>query len=105
MQLTFSDRNPPTRVGFTPIIPLPATEYNTIFTCMKNYQDVLKQKRVPTGALWCDEGVYRITKELQLMHPNELRDIFLGLGEFHTEKAVLACMGKFLEDVRVDSSL
>ena len=42
--LLLNDRNPPTRVGFTPIIPFPATEYNTIFTCMKNYQDVLKQK-------------------------------------------------------------
>ena len=69
---------------------------------MKNYQDVLKQKRIPAGALWCDEGVYHITKKLQLMHPNEFRNIFLGLGGFHTEKAVLACMGKFLEDVRVD---
>ena len=70
---------------------------------MKNYQDVLKQKRVLTGALWCDEGVYRIAKELQLMHPNEFRNIFLGLRGFHTEKAVLTCMGKFLEDVGVDS--
>ena len=95
--LLLNDRNPPTRVGFTPIIPFPATEYNTIFTYMKNYQDVLEQKRVPTGALWCDEGVYRIAKELQLMHPNEFRNIFLGLGGFHTEKAVLACMGNFLK--------
>ena len=101
--LLLNDRNPPNRVGFTPIIPFPATEYNTIFTCMKNYQDVLKQKRVPTGALWCDEGVYRIAKELQLIHPNEFRNISLGLGGCQTEKAVLACMGKFLEDVGVDS--
>ena len=78
--LLLNDRNPPTRVGFPPIIPFPATEYNTIFTCMKNYQDVLKQKRVPTGALWCDEGVYRIAKELQLMHASQRVSKYIPLS-------------------------
>ena len=31
------------------------------------------------------------------------KNIFLGLGGFHTEKAVIACVRKFLEDVGVDS--
>ena len=96
-----NDKSSITSVGFTPIIPHPATEYGTIFTRIKNYQDVLKQKNISTGALWCDEGVYRIAKELQLMHPNEFENIFLGLGGFHTEKAVIACVGRFLEDVGV----
>ena len=37
------------------------------------------------------------------MHPNEFENIFLGLGGFYTEKAVIACVGRFLEDVGVDS--
>ena len=49
---------------------------------MKNYQDVLQQKHIPAGALWCHGGVYHIAKELQLMLPNEFRNIFLGLGGF-----------------------
>ena len=54
-----------TKCAFTPIIPHPATEYSTIYTCMKNYQDILNQRNIPYGPLWCDEGVYRIGKEIQ----------------------------------------
>ena len=64
---------------------------------MKNYQDILNQRNVPYGPLWCDEGVYRIAKEIQLLRPNEFRNILLGMGGFHTEKIVLACLGKYLE--------
>ena len=39
------------------------------------------------------------------MHPNEFENIFLGLGGFHTEKAVIVCVGRFLEDIGVDSVL
>ena len=92
-----------TRIGFTPIIPYPATEFDTINTCMKNFQDVLFQKNLPNGPLWCDEGVYRIAKELQLLKPKEFGNIFLGLGGFHMEKIVIACLGKFLEESGVNS--
>ena len=101
--LLLDDKSSTASVGFTPIIPHPATENGTTYTCIKNYQDILKQKNISAGALWCDAGVYRIAKELQLMHPDEFEKIFLGLGGFHTEKAVIACVGKFLEDVGVDS--
>ena len=66
--LLLKDKSSATSVDFTPIIPHPATEYGTIFTCIKNYQDVLKQKSVSAGSLWCDEGVYRIAKELYAAH-------------------------------------
>ena len=92
-----------TNIAFTPIIPYPATEYDTINTCMKNFQDVLQQKQLPYGPLWCDEGVYRIAKELQLLNPIGFSNIFLGLGGFHMEKIVIACLGKFLEESGVES--
>ena len=37
----------PTLCAFTAIIPHPATQFDTIFTCMKNSQDVLLQKNIP----------------------------------------------------------
>ena len=40
--------------AYTPFIPHPATHYDTINTTMLNFQDVLKQKGAPYGALWCD---------------------------------------------------
>ena len=46
-----------TQLAFAPILPYPATDYDAIHTTMINFQDVLKQKEMPYGALWCDEGV------------------------------------------------
>ena len=86
------------RIAFTPIIPHPATEYDTIHTCMKIFQDVLSQNDLECGPLWCDEGVYRIAKELQLLDPDGFSDIFIGLGGFHLEKVIISCIGKFLEE-------
>ena len=87
--------------AFTPIIPHPATDFSTIYTCMKNYQDILNQRNVPYGPLWCDKGIYRIAKEIQLLRPDEFRNISLGMGGFHTEKIVLAYLGKYLENSRI----
>ena len=54
---------PITSIGFTLIIPYPATGYDTNI-CMRNFLDVLSQNELEYGPLWCDEGVYRIEKEL-----------------------------------------
>jgi len=94
-----------TRYCFTPIVPHPATEYDTIFTCMLNFQDVLKQRNQEYGPLWCDEGVYRLAKELQLLNPEKFENIFLGLGGFHTEKVLIGCCGAYLRETGIDSVL
>ena len=49
------------------------------------------------GGLWADEGVYPIAKETQLVKPDESGNLFLGLGGFHMEKTLLACLGAYLE--------
>ena len=72
---------------------------------MKKFQDILKQRELPYGPLWSDQGVYRIGKEMQLLKLDEFDNIFLGLGGFHTEKVVLACIGKFLERSGVEEIL
>ena len=91
-----------TRFAFTPVIPHPATEYDTIFTAMRNFQDVLMQKNQEYGPLWCDEGVYRIAKELQLLNPSLFDNISLGLGGFHMEKILIACCGVYLNETGID---
>ena len=86
-----------TRCAFTPILPYPATEFDTIFTTMINFQDVLRQRGHENGPLWSDEGVYHIAKEIQLLYPEKFSNIFLGIGGFHLEKVVIGCLGTYLE--------
>jgi len=91
---TFVDCNfHPTTTVLTPILPYPATSYDAILTTMINFQDSLKQKGDTYGALWADEGVYRMAKEIQLVKPDQFSNIFLSLSGFHMEKILLACLG------------
>ena len=83
----------PTNIAFTPILPYLATDYDSIYTTMINFLDVLRQKEQSSGALWFDEGVYRVAKELQLLNSHMFDNIFIGLGGFHTERILLACCG------------
>jgi hypothetical protein len=87
----------PTTTVLTPILPYPATTYDAVLTTMINFQDALNQKNDAYGGLWADEGVYCIAKEIQLLKPDRFGNIFLGLGGFHMEKIVLACLGSYLE--------
>ena len=45
-----------------------------------------------------------IAKEIQLLRPDEFRSIFLGMGSFHTEKTVLACVGKYVEKCGIEKA-
>ena len=51
-------------------------------------QDIWKQCELPYGPVWCDQGVRRIAKEIQLLKLEEFDYIFLGLGGFHTKKVI-----------------
>ena len=44
-------------------------------------------------------------KEIQVLRPELFGNLFLGLGPFHMEKIVMACMGSFLERVGIDIAL
>jgi len=84
------------RVAFLPVLPYPVTQYDTVYTAMKNFQEVLqylKQSKLPVT---CDEGVYHIAREIQLIRHDEFQDIILCMGTFHMAKVALGCLGKLL---------
>lgn len=85
-------------VGFLPVIPHPVTEYATVYTALKNFQNILSQLKQTHIAITADEGVYHIAQEIKMQHPDEFQNVILCLGSFHMIKIVLACIGKYLED-------
>jgi len=52
------------RVGFLPVLPYPVTQYDTVYTTMKNLRGILEYLDQPKLSVTCDEGVYRITREI-----------------------------------------
>jgi hypothetical protein len=49
-------------------------------------------------AVTCDEGVYRIAREIILQNPRKFKNLVLCIGSFHMIKVVMACLGKYLEE-------
>ena len=49
--------------------------------------------------------MYALAKELQLLYSEKFKNIFLGLGGFHYEKIVFACVGKYLQISGIDAVL
>lgn len=64
-------------VGFIPLIPNPVTEYSTVYTALKNFQNILGQLKQTHIAVTCDEEVYHIAREIMMQHPMEFNDIVL----------------------------
>ncbi len=90
-----TDEDLPERiVGFLPILPHPVTEYSTVYTSLKNFQNILAQLDQENMAVMCDEGVYRIAREIQSQNPQEFKNI---MGFFHPTKILMACIGKYIE--------
>ena len=57
---------------FTPILPYRATRFDTIYTCMKNFEDLLKQRELLYGSLSCNHGVHRTAKEFNYLNCTSL---------------------------------
>lgn len=98
------------RVGFLPVLPYPVTQYDSVYTAMKNFQGVLEYLDQSKLAVTCDEGVYHIAREIQLLRPKEFENLVLCLGSFHMAKVVLACIGKYIrnsgaENILIESSV
>ena len=87
---------PEKNLAFLPVLPHPVTQYSTVYTAMKNFMEInsqLVQNEIP---MYCDEGVYCIVREIQLLRPDEFRALVPCLGTFHLIKTVLKCIGKSL---------
>jgi len=98
--LSTADKVPLKSVGFLPVL-----QYDAVYTCMKNLQGILRYLDQPVLPVTCDEGVYRIARETQLIRPNEFTNTILCLGSFHMAKVALGCLGKYLRGSGVESIL
>ena len=84
------------KVGLHTNPPLPS---DAVWYYIHNHGqlDVLKQKERENGPLWSDKEVYHTAEDIQLLYPQKFSNIFLGIGGFHLEKIVIACLDRYLE--------
>jgi len=79
-----------------PVLPHPVTKYETVLKSLQNFSNILYQLQQDNMAIFCDEGVYHIAREILLKRPDEFKGLTLCLGSFHLIKTYLACIGKYL---------
>lgn len=96
---------PVSQVSFLPLLPFPVTEYSTVYTELKNLQGLLSTLEQSNLSVTCDEGDYRIAREIQLLRPEEFKNIVLCMGSFHMTKVALGCIGKYLKGSGVQTIL
>ncbi|KAJ8669425.1 hypothetical protein QAD02_000684 [Eretmocerus hayati] len=88
-----------------PILPFPVTEYSTVYTAMCNFIEILNQLDQKHLPIVCDEGVYRIARHIQLLHPEKFGGMIFMLGSLHMAKILESCIGKYLSESGADHVL
>ena len=92
-------------IGFLPVLPHPVTEYVTVYTALKNFQDIVGRLEQPQLPVTCDERVYHIAREIIMSQPRDFRNLALCLGSFHLIKVVLGAIGKYIDGCGAETIL
>lgn len=97
-QLT-TDKEPPevTIVGPMPIINALAHEFETLWTVILRCKAMTALRGGKYTVVTMDEGLYNKAKMLQWEKTEEMKNVILILGGFHTQMTFSKVMGKFLE--------
>lgn len=53
------------RIAFLPVLPYPITIFDVVNTAMKNLQGIFTYLDQPVLSVTCDEGVFRVVREIQ----------------------------------------
>uniref|UniRef100_A0ABD2W9L6 Uncharacterized protein n=1 Tax=Trichogramma kaykai TaxID=54128 RepID=A0ABD2W9L6_9HYME len=80
------------KMGFLPICPSSPTNHSTLFTCMKNFDNVRIQFHQDHLVVFCDECIYSSVRQIQSQNATEFDKIILCLGGFHMIKVAFTCI-------------
>ena len=81
------------KIAFHPVIPHPVTQYETVYTVLRNFGKLAERLKQKTLPFVCDEGVYHIVVDIYKHNPEIFRNLFPMLGTF--QMASLRVAGKF----------
>ena len=97
--------SPMKKIGFLPVIPHSVTSYSTVYSALRNFEDMRKQLGQEYFPVVADEGVYQVIMDIVLSHPEEFPKLFPMMGIFHMAKVALHCAGKYFKGSGIDTAL
>ena len=87
-----------TEVGYCPMINGTSTDYNTVYTFMKQVQQMMSSLGQEYSVVTFDLAIYMKTKEIQWRHPEEFDGTVIRMGRLHIALDYLAVIGKMFRD-------
>lgn len=109
-QCISEDGKPRTTVGYCPIIPNPAHEYDTLWTVITRCKMISDHLKQDYTVITFDEALYSKVKILMWLRPDETHNVIPLLGGFHSIQVYLTAIGEQyagsgLEDCWIESEL
>ena len=83
-----------TEVRYFSMINCTSTDYNTVYTVMKQVQQIMSSLGQEYSVVTFDLAIYMKTKEIQWRHPEEFDDTVIRMGGFHIALNYFAVIGK-----------
>ena len=93
------------KIGFLPVIPHLVTDCSTVYSALRNFEDVRKQLGEQSFTVISDKGVYQVIMDIILSHPSKFPNLFPMMGIFHMTKVALQSAGKYLKGSGIDIAL
>ena len=103
--LLFPDIPRVTNVGYCPLLDASSTEFSTVYTVMKNAQQISSSVGQLESVITFDLAIYVKAKQIQLKFPDEFSDTILRLGGFHVALNFLSIIGKKYQGSGLDDLL
>ena len=81
------------------------TKEDTVYTVMRNLQDITNNLGQKTTVLIFDQAIYFKAKEIQWDKKDEFNDFVLRLGGFHMLTSYMAAVGKLMNSGGYDRDI
>ena len=94
-----------TTIGYCPMINSSPTDFSTVYTVMKNLQQMMASLGQRESVITFDLAIYVKAKEIQWQRPDEFRDMVVRMGGFHIILNYLSLLGKKFENSGLEDLL
>ena len=96
--LSHKIRVPKTRIGYCPMIPASATEFNTVYTMMKVFQRLFRALGQEWTYVTYDEAIYSKAQMIKWRNMDEFKDDEMDMGGMHRAMNFMGDIGKVMEE-------
>ena len=89
---------PTTRIGYCPMIPASATEFNTVYTMMKVFKQLFRALGQEWTYITYDEAIYSKAQMIKWRNMDEFKDDEMEMGGMHRAMNFMGDIGKVMEE-------